>query len=280
MHSVDRDDIGECGVAFDVAADHVDEIDQVRRFESLDDGKAVLVPDAAGDALVDGHTQADQEVGSDRSANGAQHPLGEAHAVVERAAVFVGAQVGDRRPEAIEEMAVGLDLEAVHAAGLHALGGGRVVGDDALNIPVLGLFGEGAMCGFASCRGRHHRQPVGLVPTGAPAEVADLDHRRTVVLVDRVGELAQPRHDGVVVGVQVAERCGAVGRHQGRPRRHGQRHATFGFLVVVEAVPLLGHAVLGVRRFVGGGHDAVAEPEVLQLVGAQQRVVGRNAHDP
>jgi hypothetical protein len=87
---------------------------------------------------------------------------GEAQAVVEAAAVLVVAAVGGGRPEAVHQVAVGLDLDAVEAGRLHALGGVGVVGDDAGEVPVLGLLGEGAVGRLAHRRGRQHRQPVAL----------------------------------------------------------------------------------------------------------------------
>ena len=66
---------------------------------------------------------------------------GEAQPVLQRSAVVVGAPVRQRRPELVDEVPVGLDLDAVHPAGLHPLGGVGVLADDAIDVPVLGLLG-------------------------------------------------------------------------------------------------------------------------------------------
>jgi hypothetical protein len=52
-----------------------------------------------------------------------KHHVGEAHAVVERAVVIIGALVGGGRPEAVHQMAVRLEFDAIEAGGLHPLGG-------------------------------------------------------------------------------------------------------------------------------------------------------------
>ena len=60
------------------------------------------------------------------------------------------------------------------------------------------------------------------------------------------------------------------------PARHGQRDTGLGPLDVVGTVTRLGHSVLGVGRFMGTDHDAVFQPQVFELVGLEQRVLGRN----
>ena len=196
----------------------------------------------------------------------------EAHAVLERAAVLVVAVVGGRRPELIEQVAVRLDLDAVHSAGLHPLGGVGVVADDAVDVPRLGDLRVGAVRRLAQRRRRDHRQPVVLAPAGAAAEVADLDHRRCAVLVDAVGHRLDPRHDRVVVGVQVAERRRAVGRHDRGAGRHRHGQATLGLLDVVQPVAILGHAVLAVGRLVRRRKDPVPQRKVLQGERLEERI--------
>ena len=66
-----------------------------------------LVVDAVVVELVGAHAQADAEISPDRLAHGFQHLDAEAHAVLERAAVLVGAQVGPRRPELIDQLLMG-----------------------------------------------------------------------------------------------------------------------------------------------------------------------------
>jgi hypothetical protein len=102
-------------------------------------------------------------------------------------------------------MAVGLDLDAIQSGSLHALRRRSIVGDDALDIPVLDHLGECTVRRFAHRRGCQHRQPVGLVPGGAPPEVRELNHHGCAMRVAVVRQSAHPGHDLVLVGEQVAE---------------------------------------------------------------------------
>ena len=133
-------------------------------------------------------------------------------------------------------------------------------------------FGMGAVRRFAQRRRGDDRQPVVLPPSGAPAEVADLDHRRRAVLVDAVGHRLDPRHDRIVVGMQVAERRRAVGRDDRRACRHRQRQPALGLLHVVQPVAVLGHAVFAVRRFVRRREHPIAQRKMLQGERLEKRV--------
>ena len=149
--------------------------------------------------------------------------------------------------------------------------------DDARDVPVLGLLGERAMRRLADRRGREHRQPVAVVPVGAPAEMGDLDHHRASVLVAVVGEPPEPGHDLVPIGVQVAEGGRAVLGDDRRARGHGQRDAALGLLDVVEPVAVLGQAVLGIGRLVRRAHDPVPQRQMLELERLEQGI--RAGHD-
>ncbi len=273
-HAGDGDHLGQQSVGLDAAADDVEEVDAAGGGEPLGDLDAFGARQALLEILVGHQADADDEVRPDRLAHRVEHQEGEAQPVVERAAEGVVAPVGGRRPEAVHEMPVGLELDAVEAGGLHALGGGGVVGDDALDVPVLGLLGEGAVGRLAHRRGRQHGQPVGLVPAGAAAEMGELDHHLAVVLVAGVGELGEPRNDLVAIGLEVAEGGRAVARDDRRAGGHGQRHAATGLLGMVEPVALLRHAVFRIGRLVAGRHDAVLQRQVLEAVGLEQRIGG------
>ena len=67
-------------------------------------------------------------------------------------------------------------------------GGRGIVLDDALDVPVLHLLGEGAVRRLAHRRGGEHRQPVRLVPIGAAAKMGELDHDRGAMVVAFVGK--------------------------------------------------------------------------------------------
>ena len=80
-----------------------------------------LLRQALLEILVGDHADADDEIRPDGGAHRVDHPPGEAQPVVERAAILVVATVGGGRPEAVHQMAVGLELDAVEAGRLHAL---------------------------------------------------------------------------------------------------------------------------------------------------------------
>ena len=109
--------------------------------------------------------------------------------------------------------------------------------------------------------------------------MGDLAHHRRAVLVHPVGQLAQPRHDLVLVDVQVAEGGRAVRGDDSGAAHHRQADAALGLLLVVEAVAPLGHAVLGVRRLVRRADDAVAQGHVLQLELLKKRIDELHGHN-
>ena len=102
--------------------------------------------------LVGDHADADEEAGPGCGADRVENAEGEAQAVVEAAAVEIGAVVGGRRPELIDEMAVSVEGDAVKAGFLHACRGGSVIGDDPFDVPLLRFLGEGAVRGLADRR--------------------------------------------------------------------------------------------------------------------------------
>src|SRR6185312_9925951 len=87
-----------------------------------------------------------------------------------------------------------------------------------------------------------------------------------------VGQFPQPRHDLVLIYMEIAESGGAVWRDDRGPTHHRQADAALRLLLVVEAIPVLGHPVFGVRRLMRGTDHAVTQREVLQLERLQQRV--------
>ena len=97
-----------------------------------------------------------------------------------------------------------------------------------------------------------------LVPIGAPAEMGNLDHHRRAVRVAIIDEFLEPGHDLVLIGIEIAERRGAVFGNDRRARRHRQRDPAFRLFRVIEPITFLRHAVFGIGRFVRRGHDPVA----------------------
>ena len=243
------------------------------RGQAARDGHALLAAQAPLPVLVADEPRAHEEIGADAPSHGREHGHAEAQAVFDRPAIFVGALVGRRRPELVDEMAVALEFDAIEPAGLRPLGRVGVSRDHPVEVPVLHRLGEGAMGGLAHMGRGDDGQPIVLAPARAAAEMGDLDHHRRALLVHVVGQLLQPRHAFVLVEKDVAERLRTVGRDHRRAADHGERDAALGLFGVVEPVALLRHAVVGVGRLMRGRHQAVAQGQAAQLEWLQQRIV-------
>ncbi len=102
-------DVRERLVRVDMAADHVDEVDEARGGEALCDRYAFLAREAAVPVLVAHHPDADEEIVSHVLADRAQDVEAEAHAVLERPAVGIVALVGGGRPELVDQVAVAFE---------------------------------------------------------------------------------------------------------------------------------------------------------------------------
>ncbi len=271
-HAMDRDDVGQGIVGVHVAAHDVQEVHDAAAREAPGDLHPVLARQPDVPVLVRHHPHADQEARPHGVPHGLQHADGEAHPVVQAAAILVGAMVGGGRPELVRQVAIGVDLKPIQPGRLHPLGSGGVVRDDAVQVPCLGLLGKAAMRRFPHARWRQDRQPVRHVPGGAAAEMGQLDHDGRAMLMTLVCQAAQPGHDLVLVGQQVAEHRRTVRRHHGGPGGHGQRHAALRLFHVIQPVAILRHPVLGIGRLVRRAHDPVAERQVPQPEGLHQRV--------
>jgi hypothetical protein len=255
------------------AADDVDEVEHPGRDQTARDLEPFFAPEAARRVLVQDHADADDVVMADLAADLDQHLEAKAHPVLEAAAVVVGAPVGRRRPEGIQQMAVGLDLDAVHGAVAAAPGGGAVGAHDAADVVLLDRLGKRAMRRLPDRGGGEHGQPVGSIPVGAPAEVSDLAHDRGAVGVDAVGERLQIPDDAVVEEMQIAERGRRVRGDHRRAADHGERDPALRLLLVVEPVAQPRAAVLGIGRLVARAHDPVPKRQVSELERLEQGLV-------
>ncbi len=188
LHAGHRDDIGKRRVVIDVA---LMILRKSMRPESLK-RRQMSMPSSRVSPCSQSSSAAmrrpTRKSGPTRHAHGFQHAEAETQAVVERAAIIVAAAVGGRRPEAVHQMAVALEFETIEAGGLHAFGRIGIVLDDALDVPVLHLLWKGAVGGLADRRGGEDREPVGLVPRGAAAEMGELDHHRGAMVVALLGQ--------------------------------------------------------------------------------------------
>ena len=152
-HALHRNHIGQARVGVNMAADDVQKIHHPRVRQVARNAYAFCGCDAAGAHLVGHAAHAQNKVRPHAFADGAHHLHGKAHPVFQYAAKGCVQRVGGGRPELVYQMPVGLQLQPVHARGVHALGSIGVVADDAIDIPVFHLLGEGAVRGFARVRG-------------------------------------------------------------------------------------------------------------------------------
>ena len=101
-------------------------------------------------------------------AHGAEHFEREAQAVVQRAAVFVGALVGQRRDEARQQIAVrGVQLDHVEARALAALHRLHEIGDHRVHVGARHLARHLAVRIIGQRRRRHDR-PARLAAAAGP----------------------------------------------------------------------------------------------------------------
>ena len=273
-HPLHRDHVGQRRVGLHPAADDVKEIDRAAVLEPAPDLQPVLHRDPVGGEVVGGVADTDDELGAHALAYGVEHVERECHPRRQVAVPGRLQRVLARRPEGVHQVAVGLQLDPVQPGRLHPLRGVGVIADDAGDVPILQHLGKGAVGRFAQAGGRHRRQPVALVPAGAPAQMGELDHHRAAVLVAFLGELGHPGHDLVLPCQDVVEGRRAVARDQRRTGGHGHGHAAPGAFHVIGAVAVPRQPVLGIGGFMRGGHDPVLQRQVLELIGLEQRIGG------
>ena len=105
--------------------------------------------DAALLRLIRGIAETNDEFAADPLADRRQHIHREAQPVFQRVGAVRPAQIiGQRRPELVQQMAVDLQLDPVHSAGLHPLCRIGEICDDPFDIPVLDQLGERAVRRF------------------------------------------------------------------------------------------------------------------------------------
>lgn len=192
----------------------------------------------------------------------------EAHAVVERAAVFVAAVVRIGREELRNEVAVaGVHLHRVEARLV-----GRVDGASEVAGHLFDLLAPHAPHGGVGVEVESPRGADGYLPGGGQvghvAAVADLDGGGSPFAVDGVGDVAQPRHDGraqpqLLVERKSAARDGGVGQcgHADAAVRHGD----VVLLELLRGAEVLAHRLEGSRT-----DRAVAQCHGSQLVGGEE----------
>ncbi len=213
---------------------------------------------------IDADGKADNEILAAGLADRLQHFVGEAHAVLEAAAIFVVAPVGDGRPELLDEGVIGRhQLAAVISAGLGARGAAGEGGDDFRD---LSRSHRVAAVGIVH-RGQAGRRPIvgqRIVPVAVGADVIELLDNVRAFGMNRIGDAAEMRDDGIIVGAEIAARQhrGPVDRHRLHHDHRGPAHRA---LAVIAEMPLARQAIDAHVGGVRAEHDAVAQAEVSQL---------------
>ena len=214
------------------------------------------------------------------------------HAVLEGAAVGVGAGVRQRRQELVQQVAVrGVNLDGVEAGHLGAAGGLREVGGDAGN--VVGCHGArggervavrlvaGADDGPAATFLRNGAASApGGVGAGLASGVRELRADQAAVRVNEVRDAAQRDDVLVVPQAQVLGADAALGGHRDG-LGEDQAHAGQRVLPQVHEVEVVRHATT--RRVHAHGRDdhAVGEGQLREFQRLEQQgsgVVGTGCH--
>ena len=195
------------------------------------------------------------------------HPH-EAHAVFERASVFVAPMVGVGREELRDEIAVpGMDLHGVESGVVGgADGASEVFGD------LFDLAAAHAAHGGVGVEVHARRCADGHLPGGGPvchvSAVSDLNGGGGSFAVDGVGDVAQPGDDRgaepeLLVERETAAADGGVGE-----RGHADAAAGYGHVVLFEL--LRRSEILAHRLECRGADRAVAQRHGAELVGREE----------
>lgn len=268
-----RDGPGKRGVAADGALDGADEVDAV-----------IDVPAGRGDGIgfgepsravfVEGHADADHEFRPDRAADRPDHSGRERGPAVRGTAVFVIAVVGGRRQESVEQVAVGLEFDAVESGILAPFGGRGEVADYPIEVPRFGDLGHRPVRGFAFAGRIHQRQPVSDEIACATAQMSHLAHHCRALGVHVVGQEPQPGNYLIPIQFEIPKCRRAIARDDCRAADHRQPDAAACLFHVITAIPVGGHSVFGVRGLVRCADDAIAQLHVADMERLQQRVLG------
>ena len=139
-----RDDPGNASSLAMYPADDADEVDALGD-DPMRDRERLLAAESPGISSSKDIRMPTAKSGTCRLTHRPNHPKREAHPVLEAAAELVVAVIGQRRPERVEQVGVGLDFDPVQA-GLAASGSGvGVRPHDAVHVPFLGHLREGSV---------------------------------------------------------------------------------------------------------------------------------------
>ncbi len=225
----------------------------------------------------------DRLAGGKHLAHRLEHLEGEAHPVLEAAAVVVAALVGQRREELVQQVAMrGMDLRRLDAETRGPPRGGGEPVADALHVLAVEHARRDLALGMGERRrglgqpaaGRIRRHLVAAAPwrlaRGLAAGMGDLDaerHRR--VVPHRVEDLGQRPLGAVVPQPEISVGDPRLRRHRRRlqGQEPGARHRE---LAEMHHVPVGGLAVAGRILAHRGDDDAVLQLQAVEAQGLEQ----------
>ena len=253
----------------------VDVVDLARGLGDLGDAHRVVDGGATVDELVAADAHAQRHAVADDAPHGVDHLHQQPCAVLDGAAVLVGARVGGGGEEAANDGAVAaLQFDAVEPTLCAVLGDHRVAGDDLVDLGLVDRFGHLAEQRVGHCRRCPHRH-ARVHAAGLTSVVVDLGEDGHAVPVNGIG-------DGSVAGDDVAVEpvdellVGPVGRVCAVLLGDDEPGATGGACGVVRGMLLGGPAIARVVGEVRAEDDAVAGGDRPELQRGPQVPVGHS----
>ena len=250
-------------------------VELAQRVQGADDLDHVVQVEPVGDQLVAADPHPDDEVASDRGADGSDDLDREAKAVLEAATVLVGPAVHRRHPELVDEVAgEGREVGTVEARTLEAPCRGGVRLDDLGDLGAVERVGDLPVLRLGDIRGRDQ----GLLARpgeAAAAPVGDLRHDVGALGVDRARERLERRERRVVPVLDpVPVHHGARRVDARAPEALDEAGAASRLLRVVADVALGDVAVLAEPGRVRRAHDPVPERDVPEPEGCEEMLEG------
>jgi hypothetical protein len=276
---------GNLGIGDLAAGGNVDEIDAVcaemtGESDGFVDGPAIPAifgPVGGGDADEDG------QVRGPRGAYGVDNLKEETDAIVESAAVGVGALIGERGEEFVEEVAVGgVNLDEVEAGVVGAMGGLREGVNNGVDAGLVeglrngvvrregnGAGTEGLPAAFVGLKEAFATERRGH--GGFAAGVSELNSGANALRVDKLGDAGEGGNVVVGIDAEVGRRDASFGEDRGC-LEHNEGGSALGTRAEMNEVPVVGEAVLRGVLAHGRDADAIGESDGAKLKGRKKRM--------
>jgi len=274
---------GDFGVGSETARGDVDEVDAAGA-KQAGEGDGFVGRPAAIDPVGCGDSDEEREVSRPSAANCIDDLEQEVGAVFKAAAVGVGALVGERREELVEQIAVrGVDLDDVESCGVGALRGlGKGLNDGVDARLIEGLRGGVVGCEWngaggnwlpATVRGWNHMfSPCGGRGHGGLASgMGELNAGAYALAVDEVDDAPEARDVAVLVDAEVVG-CNAAFGDDGGSFKDDEASSTLGAAAEMNEMPIGGEAIVGRVLAHRGDADAVGKGDRSKLKGRKERM--------